>query len=73
MKKLLLIICLVLFATLCNAATSLYPTGHPENAVSATFERNNEHFEIYIWEESGDIWLECEPIDGEPFVCQAYF
>ena len=51
-----------------------FPSGHPTGAVSATFAWFDESFDIYIWRENGDVWMEIVPLSSyAPFICGASF
>jgi len=38
-----------------------WPSTHGDNAVSATFANFDDPFKIYVWRESGYIWVEIDP------------
>ncbi len=74
MRKVLVIVSILLLIplSLVVAQTPLisFPSGHPEDSVSGTFiSWGDDIFDIYIWRESGYVWVEIIPISGNPYIC----
>jgi len=55
-------------------AITTFPSSHPENAISGTASSGyDDQFNIYIWRDYGEVWIEIEPIVGYPFICSSSF
>jgi hypothetical protein len=56
-----------------------YPSQHPSNAFKgeswsrASQGTDPDLFNIYVWRESGEAWLEIEPLLNSPFICSSSF
>jgi hypothetical protein len=55
-------------------AVTTFPSSHPTNAISGTASwGHDDQFNIYIWRDYGQVWIEIEPILGQPFICTSSF
>jgi len=51
-----------------------FPSHHPSNAISGTASwGHDDEFNLYIWRENGEVWIEIEPTLGTPFICGSSF
>ena len=50
-----------------------FPGTHPSDAISDTWSWFTDAFNVYVWRESGYVWIEIEPLSGYPFICSGSF
>jgi hypothetical protein len=62
-------------ANLAPASEIIFPPTHPPTAICGTgwLTSYYDSFNIYVWRENGHVWLEIEPLWGEPFLCGDQF
>lgn len=53
--------------------TEDWPDKHPESATSSIFSWFSDDFNIYLWRDSNNVWVEIIPINSAPFICGASF
>jgi len=55
----------------------IFPSAHPSDAISDTWSRgygsSTDTFNVYVWRESSYVWIEIEPLSGDPFICSSSF
>ena len=54
-----------------------FPGTHPSDAISDNWSWGygsyTDTFNIYVWRESDYVWIEIEPLSGNPFICSSSF
>ena len=69
-QYLILVICIMLFFTICPQAAFAWPPGHPEGAASAKFiDYGGDSFNVFIWREDGQLYIEIAPDSDPAYTC----